>query len=104
MLGFLGFAHGGIVGAAGGGPRAQWTMAGEHGRELIKLPPGSQVKSNPDTERMLAGVGGGGRLEVTLRIEPRDSEVARMLAGMLRGHARISYGGSAQAAYGYGAG
>jgi hypothetical protein len=54
-----GMAHGGIVGAQGGGPRSGLTMVGEHGRELLKLAPGTQVHSNPDTERMLAGRGGG---------------------------------------------
>lgn len=56
----LGFAHGGIVGAASGGARSALTMVGEHGPELVNLPAGSRVNSNPDTMRMLSGAGGGG--------------------------------------------
>lgn len=54
------FAHGGIVGAARGGIHGGWRMVGEHGPELIKLGAGSQVRSNPDTERDLARMGSGG--------------------------------------------
>lgn len=54
-----GFAHGGIVGAAGGGPRSGLVMVGEQGRELVRLAPGSQVIPNGQTERMMAGGGGG---------------------------------------------
>jgi len=53
------FAHGGIIGAQGGGPRSGLIMVGEHGRELIETAPGSTVHSNPDTERMLATATGG---------------------------------------------
>lgn len=54
------YAHGGVVGsAATGGVRSDFTMVGEAGPELLKLPPGSQVMSNPDTQRMTGGQGGG---------------------------------------------
>lgn len=53
-------ATGGISGAATGGSRSGLTEVGEHGRELLELPTGARVWSNPDTERMLAGPGGGG--------------------------------------------
>lgn len=49
-----GFAHGGIIGAASGGPRSGMTLVGEHGPELVKLPAGSSVISNPDTRRRLS--------------------------------------------------
>jgi hypothetical protein len=65
-LSFLGFEHGGVVGAQSGGPRSGWTMVGEHGRELVQLAPGSRVVSNPDTERMLSGGGQGGGVTVQL--------------------------------------
>lgn len=55
-----GQAHGGITGAASGKVAAGLTMVGEYGRELLKLPPGTQVHSNPDTERMMGGSGGQG--------------------------------------------
>ncbi|WP_413102214.1 hypothetical protein [Streptomyces sp. Inha503] len=55
--GYAGFAHGGVVGghAAEGGPRTGMTLVGEHGPELVNLAPGSRVRSNPDTRRMLGG-------------------------------------------------
>jgi hypothetical protein len=60
----LGFAHGGIVGkvgaAATGGVRSNMTMVGENGPELVNLAPGSHVRSNPDTRRLMRGGGGGG--------------------------------------------
>lgn len=55
-----GQAHGGITGAASGKVASGLTMVGEYGRELMKLPPGTQVHSNPDTERMMSGGGQGG--------------------------------------------
>jgi hypothetical protein len=49
-----GRAHGGVVGAAAtGGVRSNMTMVGEAGPELVSLPPGSHVRSNPDTRRMM---------------------------------------------------
>lgn len=51
-------AHGGITGAFGGGPRGGMTMVGEEGPELVSLPFGSTVHSNPDTERMMGEMGG----------------------------------------------
>jgi len=60
----LHLAHGGVIGAAGGGARSGWTMVGEHGRELLQIPAGSRVASNPDTERMMSGGNGGGKLQI----------------------------------------
>ena len=42
----------GIGGRAAGGPVSGWTWVGEQGAELIKAPPGSQVASAPDSQRM----------------------------------------------------
>lgn len=50
-----GLAHGGVKGAQNGGVRSNMTLVGEAGPELVRLPPGSHVKSNPDTRRMLGG-------------------------------------------------
>ncbi|MCX4703859.1 hypothetical protein [Streptomyces sp. NBC_01373] len=48
-------AAGGIVGAAAsGGMRSGLTMVGEQGVELLDLPAGSRVWSNPDSRRKLA--------------------------------------------------
>lgn len=56
-----GYAHGGVVGASASGATASgMTMVGEHGPELLQLPAGTRVRSNPDTARMMANTGGGG--------------------------------------------
>jgi len=68
-------ATGGIVGAAAsGGIRSNLTMVGESGPELVELPPGARVNSNPDTTRMLsgaAGAGGGQPIIVQLVLDGR---------------------------------
>ena len=52
---FKGKAAGGIVGAAAsGGLRSNLTWVGEQGPELLDLPAGSRVWSNPDSRRMAA--------------------------------------------------
>ena len=62
-----GKAAGGIIGAAAGGPRGGLTWVGEQGPELVRLPYGSMVHSNPDSQRMAGSWGsmltapGGGR-------------------------------------------
>lgn len=53
------YAHGGIVGAAGGGPRSNLSWVGENGPELVSLSPGSTVHTAGDSRRMAAGMGGG---------------------------------------------
>jgi phage-related protein len=64
-----GFAHGGVVGqAATGGGRSGLTAVGEHGPELLSLPPGTRVRSNPDSRRMATG-GGQGMSNVTITID-----------------------------------
>lgn len=79
-------ATGGIIGAQGGGPRSGLTLVGEHGRELIRAAPGSQVHSNPDTERILAGAQGGRQQEmrVTLDVTGADREFVAFLQKILR--------------------
>lgn len=60
-------ASGGVVGAASGATRSGLTMVGEYGPELLNLPPGTQVHSNPDTQRMMSpGGSGGGQLLVSV--------------------------------------
>jgi phage-related minor tail protein len=54
-------ASGGIVGAAGGGPRSGRTLVGEYGPEILDIAPGSQVHSNPDSQRMMSEMAGAGR-------------------------------------------
>jgi hypothetical protein len=52
-------ATGGIIGAASGGARGGLTLVGEQGPEVVRLPFGASVSSNPDTRRILGGGGGG---------------------------------------------
>lgn len=87
-------AHGGLIGAATGGIHSSMRLVGEHGPELVSLPTGSMVHSNPDTERMLATAAGGG--DRTLRIIIEGT-------GILNGIRRevfYDYGGDVQAALG----
>lgn len=53
-------ATGGIIGAATGGLRGGLVEVGEHGPELVRLPFGSSVYSNPDSRRIAGQAGGGG--------------------------------------------
>lgn len=105
--------HGGIVGAATGGGHSGMRMVGEHGPELIDLPPGTQVHSNPDTQRLmgsgfgspgvgLAGQSGGGKLEVVLRFDPSAApDAIRGIMEGIRGEVRDG-GGSVQTVLGVG--
>lgn len=62
------YAHGGIVGAAAGGMRGDWTWTGEEGAELVKLPPGSQVYSHGQSMQMAGQGGGGGPVQVLMQV------------------------------------
>ncbi len=91
-------ATGGIIGAAaGGGPRGPLVMVGEHGRELVALPPGTQVHSNPDTERMMTAAGSG---VTALQVEWVGGNAGDEFMRWLRGNIRIRYGGNVQTALG----
>lgn len=92
-------AHGGIVGAAGGGPRSRLTMVGEHGKELVDLPPGSRVRSNPDTERFMSGAGGG---VVEIEIKSGGSKLDDLIVEIIRKAVRVKGGGNVQIALGRG--
>ncbi|WP_097865957.1 hypothetical protein [Streptomyces sp. rh34] len=101
----LGYAHGGVIGAAAGGPRSRMTLVGEQGPELVDLAPGSRVRSDPDTKRMLAGghAGGGGQpIVVQLALDGRA--LAEVLIDPLRGQIQTLSGGNVQAALGQGRG
>jgi hypothetical protein len=91
-------ATGGIVGqAATGGIRSNRVMTGEHGPEILDLPPGTQVHSNPDTERMMSAGNGGGRVVVELRSS--GSKTDDFLIDLIRRAVRAR-GGSVQAVLG----
>lgn len=96
----LGSAHGGIIGAATGGLHGGLRMVGEHGRELVRLPAGSYVHSNPDTERMIAGGGGGSRSSVVLELHGGSSDFDRFMANWILKYVRIQGGGDVQVAFG----
>ncbi|MDG4535333.1 phage tail protein [Streptomyces sp. AV19] len=67
-LGIKGRAHGGIIGAAGGGPRSALTWVGEQGPELVSLPFGSRVRTAGDSRRLAAGGSDGGLMVIQLNI------------------------------------
>lgn len=85
------------TGGIGGG----YTMLAERGRELLELPHGTMVRSNPDTENMLmramaAGGGGSTRLTVEPMVGSGD-RLMRELVRLLRFIIRNESGGSAEA-------
>lgn len=95
-------ATGGIIGAAGGGPRSRMTLVGEQGPELVDLAPGSTVRSNPDSRRMMAGGGGdGGEMHIHVSIGGR--EFGTIVVDTARKEVRAR-GGNVQAVLGQGAG
>jgi hypothetical protein len=97
-----GFASGGFVGMAhGGGPRRGRVWVGEHGPELADLPPGTQVHSNPDSERMMSG-GGGGNLSVVLEVTAGGSSSFEVfMVEAIRQWVRVR-GGNVQTIFGNG--
>lgn len=95
----LGYAHGGIIGAAGGGPRSRMTLVGEQGPELVNLAPGSTVRSNPDTRRMLAAAGGGDNRPIVIQLDIGGRRLGELLIDPLSGAIRAR-GGNVQAVIG----
>ncbi len=92
------FAHGGIVGggmATGGAARGipgyasggTLAMVGEAGPELVNLPFGSRVNSNPDTGRLLGGGGRGGGepTRIILEFAGADAEFLKFVRKTVRG-------------------
>jgi hypothetical protein len=47
-----------LNGRASGGPASGWTLVGERGPEIVKLPNGSYVNSSANSQLMLDGAGG----------------------------------------------
>ncbi len=76
--------HGGITGAASGGARGGWTMTGEAGPELVRLPYGSTVIPAGTTRNMLSGSGGGGTVTVLLDLIGDDEDLMRRLRKKIR--------------------
>lgn len=99
LYGF-GYAHGGVIGAASGGPRSRLTLVGEQGPELVSLAAGSTVHSNPDTRRILSGASGGSAgpvYQVNLNVDGRT--LARVMLDPQRELIR-DLGGNVQQALG----
>lgn len=99
-LSFLpGRATGGVIGAAGGGPRGGLTMVGEQGRELVRLPAGSSVINNNRTEQMMSGGSGGSGQPIQVNLELDGRQVASILIDPLRREVK-RLGGSVEKALG----
>ena len=85
-------------GYASGGPASGWNWVGEHGRELVRLPPGSQVYPHGTSESM---AGAGGTQLIQLQIASGgQSQVEQFMLFMIRNLVRIKGGGDVQKAFG----
>ncbi|MGV9803920.1 hypothetical protein ACWDTP_38395, partial [Mycobacterium sp. NPDC003449] len=87
-------ATGGVIGAAGGGPRSALTLVGEQGPEVVRLPYGSSVYPAGQSRQMMRGA--GGRAEpVVIEIRSSGSDLDEVLLKILRRAIKIR-GGNAQ--------
>jgi hypothetical protein len=89
-------ASGKIKGSASGGMSGGRTWVGEHGPELLDLPPGSQVHSNPDSRRLATagstdGTGAGGPVTIYLTVDGQT--IATAVLPSLQKLNRDSYAG-----------
>ncbi len=74
-----------ISGRASGGIAGGLTMVGEQGRELVRLPHGSQVIPNGTTEAMMSSGGGGGSMELLVSVRPgADAQLTNAIVKTLR--------------------
>jgi phage-related minor tail protein len=93
----------GIVGkiphlATGGISSGGLTLVGEQGPELVRLPSGASVSSNPDTRQML-GSGGAPSGPIVLELRSSGQRVDDMLVELLRSAIRVR-GGDVQVVLG----
>lgn len=108
--GYAGLATGGIAGAATGGMHSGLRWVGEAGPELVKLPAGTQVHSNADSQR-LAGGGGSGmggptsgipNAQMLIKFDTsQNSRLIRAIMEALRAEIRTE-GGNVQTVLGVG--
>lgn len=76
-------ASGGPIGAAAsGGGRNGLTWVGELGPELVRLPFGSSVMTNGDSQRAMRESGGGGDIQIVISSKPGDPWKA-LIDGMM---------------------
>jgi TP901 family phage tail tape measure protein len=94
-----GFATGGIIGAAGGGPRSGMVWVGEQGPELVRLPSGSSVIPSGQSRSMAAAAAGDGTQR--LQIEWVGGNAGDEFMSWLRKNIRV-LGGNVQTALGQG--
>jgi hypothetical protein len=94
-------AHGGIIGgaASGGLQGGGLTWVGENGPELVRLPPGAMVHSNPDSQRMASGASGGGQGGGVVQLEWVGGNAGDELLTWLRKNIRVR-GGNVQSVLG----
>lgn len=81
-----------LTGRAAGGPAGGWTLTGERGPELVRLPFGSQVVPAGQTAAMLAAGGGGGQTKTVLEIRSSGAALDEMLLQLLRKAIRVRGG------------
>jgi hypothetical protein len=99
MSGGMGMGSG--RGYAAGGPGSGWAMVGEHGRELIRLPPGSQVYPHGQSDAIAAAFGSPLAVKVMLAVKSGGAtDFDRFMATWLHKYVVEAGGGSVQAALG----
>lgn len=95
-------AHGGVVGAAENGATSNgMTWVGEAGPELLDLPPGTQVHTAGDSQRLAAqanGMSNSGPIIINFVVDGKVLQQATVEPN--RKFVRDNFGGSVQAAYG----
>lgn len=100
---FNGRAHGGIIGAQGGGPRSAMTLVGEAGPEIVELPFGSRVIPAGETRNRMAqgdmSPGGGGSVTVEFDFAGATTPLERAVVEVLRKAVR-NKGGNVQVVLG----
>lgn len=84
-------------GKASGGPAGGWTMVGERGPELVRLPFGSQVTTANQTAAVMTGGGQAG--PIVLEVRGGDAEFSRFMAQWIRRFVHAK-GGNVQTAFG----
>lgn len=100
FLGRIGLASGGIAGAAAGRISSGLTLVGEHGPELLALPPSTRVHSNPDTQRILENGGRPAIVNINLRLGG-GGRLEQALMSWLRETVHNEGGGDVQVAFGW---
>jgi multidrug resistance efflux pump len=89
----------GLSAAATGGVRSNMTLVGEHGPEVVNLAPGSHVRSNGDSRRLLGGGGGGSGVPIQVNLVLDGRIVAKALIDPMRGEI-ADKGGNVQSVLG----